>query len=35
MEVRARGGELYVFADPESGIEPTDGVHVIDDAAAT
>ena len=33
MEVRARGGELYVFADPESGIEPSDGVHVIHDAA--
>ena len=29
MEVRARGGELYVFADPEAGIEPSDGVHVI------
>jgi glucosamine--fructose-6-phosphate aminotransferase (isomerizing) len=29
MEVRARGGELYVFADPDSGIEPSDGVHVI------
>jgi len=29
MEVRARGGELYVFADPESGIESSDGVHVI------
>jgi glucosamine--fructose-6-phosphate aminotransferase (isomerizing) len=29
QEVRARGGELYVFADPESGIEPSDGVHVI------
>ncbi len=29
MEVRARGGELYVFADPESGIEPSEGVHVI------
>jgi glucosamine--fructose-6-phosphate aminotransferase (isomerizing) len=29
MEVRARGGELYVFADPETGIEPSDGVHVI------
>jgi glucosamine--fructose-6-phosphate aminotransferase (isomerizing) len=29
MEVRARGGELYVFADPESGIQPSDGVHVI------
>jgi glucosamine--fructose-6-phosphate aminotransferase (isomerizing) len=29
QEVRARGGELYVFADPESGIESSDGVHVI------
>ena len=29
MEVRARGGELVVFADPESGIEPSDGVTVI------
>jgi glutamine---fructose-6-phosphate transaminase (isomerizing) len=29
QEVRARGGMLYVFADPESGIEPTDGVEVI------
>jgi glucosamine--fructose-6-phosphate aminotransferase (isomerizing) len=29
MEVRARGGELYVFADPDSGIESSDGVHVI------
>jgi glutamine---fructose-6-phosphate transaminase (isomerizing) len=29
MEVRARGGELYVFADPEAGIEPSDGVHVM------
>jgi glutamine---fructose-6-phosphate transaminase (isomerizing) len=29
QEVRARGGELYVFADPDSGIEPSDGVHVI------
>jgi glucosamine--fructose-6-phosphate aminotransferase (isomerizing) len=29
QEVRARGGELYVFADPESGITPSDGVHVI------
>ncbi len=28
MEVRARGGELYVFADPDSGIEPSEGVHV-------
>jgi glutamine---fructose-6-phosphate transaminase (isomerizing) len=29
MEVRARGGELIVFADPESGIQATDGVSVI------
>jgi len=29
MEVRARGGELYVFADPEAGIESSEGVHVI------
>jgi glucosamine--fructose-6-phosphate aminotransferase (isomerizing) len=29
MEVRARGGELFVFADPDSGIEPSDGVTVI------
>ena len=29
QEVRARGGELYVFADPESGIEESEGVHVI------
>jgi len=29
QEVRARGGELYVFADPESGIEPSEGVTVI------
>ncbi|HUK01722.1 MAG TPA: glutamine--fructose-6-phosphate transaminase (isomerizing) [Steroidobacteraceae bacterium] len=29
MEVRARGGELIVFADPESGIREGDGVTVI------
>ena len=29
QEVRARGGELYVFADPDSGMESSDGVHVI------
>jgi glucosamine--fructose-6-phosphate aminotransferase (isomerizing) len=29
MEVRARGGELIVFADPESGIASSDGVTVI------
>ena len=30
MEVRARGGELIVFADPQSGIAPSDGVTVIE-----
>jgi glutamine---fructose-6-phosphate transaminase (isomerizing) len=30
MEVRARGGELIVFADPASGIQPSDGVTVIE-----
>jgi glucosamine--fructose-6-phosphate aminotransferase (isomerizing) len=29
MEVRARGGVLFVFADPDSGVESSDGVHVI------
>jgi glucosamine--fructose-6-phosphate aminotransferase (isomerizing) len=29
MEVRARGGELYVFCDPDAGIESSDGVHAI------
>ncbi len=29
MEVRARGGELYVFADPDSGFKSSDGVNVI------
>ncbi len=28
-EVRARGGKLYVFADPESGFTESDGVEVI------
>ena len=28
-EVRARGGELYVFADGDSAIESADGMHVI------
>ena len=28
-EVRARGGKLYVFADPESGFTESDGVDVI------
>ncbi len=30
MEVRARGGELFVFADPESGMQSSDGVTVIE-----
>jgi len=29
QEVRARGGELYVFADPDAGIESSDGVTVL------
>jgi glucosamine--fructose-6-phosphate aminotransferase (isomerizing) len=29
QEVRARGGELYVFADPDAGFSDSDGVHVI------
>jgi len=29
QEVRARGGELYVFADPESGLASSEGVTVI------
>jgi glucosamine--fructose-6-phosphate aminotransferase (isomerizing) len=29
QEVRARGGELYVFADADSKIAPSDGLHVI------
>src|SRR6188768_1410890 len=29
MEVRARGGELIVFANPDSGITPSEGVTVI------
>jgi glucosamine--fructose-6-phosphate aminotransferase (isomerizing) len=29
QEVRARGGELFVFADPDAGIESSDGVTVI------
>jgi glucosamine--fructose-6-phosphate aminotransferase (isomerizing) len=29
QEVRARGGELYVFADEDAQIEESDGVHVI------
>ena len=30
QEVRARGGELIVFADPEAGIEPTEGIFVME-----
>jgi glucosamine--fructose-6-phosphate aminotransferase (isomerizing) len=29
QEVRARGGQLFVFADPEAGMESADGVTVI------
>ncbi|MBI2312896.1 MAG: glutamine--fructose-6-phosphate transaminase (isomerizing) [Betaproteobacteria bacterium] len=29
QEVRARGGELYVFADQDSHINETEGVHII------
>jgi len=29
QEVRARGGELFVFADPDSGIQASDGITVI------
>lgn len=29
QEVRARGGELYIFADKDTKIEKTDGVHVL------
>ncbi len=29
QEVRARGGQLFVFADPDSGIAPADGVEVM------
>jgi glucosamine--fructose-6-phosphate aminotransferase (isomerizing) len=30
QEVRARGGQLYVFADPDAGMESMDGVTVIE-----
>jgi glucosamine--fructose-6-phosphate aminotransferase (isomerizing) len=29
QEVRARGGALYVFADPDSGMQSSEGVTVI------
>jgi len=29
MEVRARGGQLFVFADADTHIQPSEGVHVI------
>ena len=29
QEVRARGGELYVFADADSRIQESEGLHVI------
>lgn len=34
QEVRARGGALYVFADPESEVRSEDGVTVVDVAPA-
>ncbi len=34
QEVRARGGELFVFADGDGGIEPDNGMHVLRVAAA-
>lgn len=30
QEVRARGGELYVFADQHAGVQPTSSVHVLE-----
>ena len=33
QEVRARGGELFVFADAANDIKPDDGVHVVEVAA--
>lgn len=29
QEVQARGGELFVFADQDSGIQSSDRVHVV------
>ncbi len=29
-EVRARGGELYVFADRKAGVHPASNVHVLE-----
>ncbi len=29
QEVRARGGELYVFADADSAVAESDGVHIL------
>jgi glucosamine--fructose-6-phosphate aminotransferase (isomerizing) len=29
QEVRARGGELYVFADADTRISPSEGIHVV------
>ncbi len=29
QEVRARGGQLFVFADPDAGMQSADGVTVI------
>ena len=35
QEVRARGGKLYVFADPQAGMHSEDGVTVIEMPATT
>jgi glucosamine--fructose-6-phosphate aminotransferase (isomerizing) len=35
QEVRARGGKLFVFADPQAGMHSEDGVTVIEMPAAT
>jgi glucosamine--fructose-6-phosphate aminotransferase (isomerizing) len=29
QEVRARGGRLFVFADPEAGLQSEDGITVV------
>ena len=29
QEVRARGGELFVFADQDTRIEPSDGINIV------
>jgi glucosamine--fructose-6-phosphate aminotransferase (isomerizing) len=34
QEVRARGGQLFVFADPKAGMKSEEGVTVVDMPAA-